>query len=30
MIKWQQNSYHIVADLGFAVDDSLLGTYQTV
>ena len=28
--KSNRNSYHIVADLGFAVDDSLLGAYQTV
>lgn len=28
--KSNRNSYHIVADLGFAVDDSLLSAYQTV
>lgn len=28
--KMTQSSYHVVIDLGFAVDDSLLGTYQTV
>lgn len=30
MTTCQWSSYHIVADLGFGVDDSLLGTYQTI